>query len=453
MPARDSIQLSHRAETQLIANILAVPDRYYDIATVISPADITDTRIRHVFEAICACASDGQAATVTNTANALKRRRKLAAIGGTSELDALQRSGDSSKVSDLAAIISEQSLRSRLHTAAEHITSIANDATADTDTLRDHTERAVSDALTSAGSSGFNTLSAVMTGVHEEITTPRNSRLVGLSTGFDQFDDITAGLQPGQLVLIAGRPGTGKSVLATQIGRHIAETSGKTVALLSYEMSTTEIGFRLLSAETGIPVTELMRGSVPVDMKQAVASGINHLSGINLLIDDTPPPTLAGARSELRRIARTTQLGAIVVDYLQLMRVDGIRDGRVEEISTISRELKLLSKELSVPVIACSQLNRALESRPNKRPMLSDLRESGSLEQDANIVMFLYREHVYNPSANERDAELIIAKNRNGKAGVTINVYWDGAHVRFTPAPASPVGGPLGYTAGTDTHF
>jgi len=278
----------------------------------------------------------------------------------------------------------------------------------------------------------------------DSLAKAQSSSLVGVSTGMHGLDKITGGLQGGQLVILAARPAMGKSALGVQIARHIAETTQSYVPVLSYEMGTVEIATRMLATATGCDLLRLKGGDLPEGMERKIAVAANELRSLSVLIDDSPPETIGGVRSAMRRLARRGPIGAIVIDYLQLMSGETrfMQDSRNQEVSEISRGLKRLATELNVPIIALSQLNRQLEQRQNKRPGLSDLRESGSLEQDANIVLFLYREHVYNPSVHPEKTELIVAKQRNGPLG-TIRLRFEGSCTRFSEDST-----PFAYTGG-----
>jgi replicative DNA helicase len=267
----------------------------------------------------------------------------------------------------------------------------------------------------------------------EALARARTTVLSGQSTGFEGLDRLTGGLQGGQLVILAARPAMGKSALGVQIARHIAETSGGYVPLLSYEMGNSEITTRMLSTALGYDLLKLRSGDIPAGMERDTAIAAQKMAELSMLIDDNPPETIGGVRSAMRRLARRGPVSAVVIDYLQLMSGESRQssENRTQEVSEISRGLKRLATELNVPVIALSQLNRQLEQRPNKRPSLSDLRESGSLEQDANAVLFLYREHVHNAAADPSAAELIIAKQRNGPLG-TVRLRFDGTCAKFS---------------------
>ena len=248
--------------------------------------------------------------------------------------------------------------------------------------------------------------------------------LTGVNTGFIELNNITNGLQKSELILLAARPAMGKTALALNIAQNAARRE-KSVAVFSLEMSKSQLGMRLLSATSGVEAKKLNSGNLTDSETREVLNAVGFIGELPLYVDDTAGLSVAGLRMKARQFKQEHGLDLIVVDYLQLMQ-STVRDNRVQEISEISRGLKLLARELDVPVLALSQLNRGVEMRADKRPLLSDLRDSGSLEQDADIVMFLYRDEYYNreDETNANIAELIIAKNRNG-ATATIRMYFD----------------------------
>jgi replicative DNA helicase len=294
----------------------------------------------------------------------------------------------------------------------------------------------------------MTTMPQAVANTMKELAKVRTKILLGHSTGLRDLDKITGGLQPGQLFIVAARPGVGKSAFALQIARHVAESTGLLVPFLSYEMSANELTMRMLAGALSYDLHRLRQGELMAGMERDLAVAGERLAGLQILIDDNPPVTIGGVRSLMRRLARRGEIGAIFIDYLQLMEGDGrSRDpNRVQEIAQISRGLKRLATELQVPVVALSQLNRGLENRPNKRPMLSDLRESGSLEQDASIVAFLYRDHLYNPAADPGLAECIIAKQRNGPSGTVMLGYTPACAKFETTDRTDP--GPSGFVQG-----
>ena len=264
--------------------------------------------------------------------------------------------------------------------------------------------------------------------------------VTGLPTGFHDLDEMTAGLQPSDLIILAARPAMGKTTLALNIAEYGALKTKKSVAVFSMEMSASQLAFRLLSSIGRINATRLRTGQLEDEDWSRVNMAIKMLSDVKVFIDDTPALSPDVLRSKARRIKREHDLGLIVVDYLQLMQVPGSAENRTNEISEISRSLKALAMELKVPVIALSQLNRGLESRTDKRPVMSDLRESGAIEQDADIIMFIYRDEYYHKdSADKGLAEVIISKQRNGPTG-TVKLKFFGEYTRFDNLARDSVG-------------
>ncbi|HEX3125101.1 MAG TPA: replicative DNA helicase [Rhodanobacteraceae bacterium] len=255
--------------------------------------------------------------------------------------------------------------------------------------------------------------------------------VTGLATGFADLDEYTAGLQPSDLIIIAARPSMGKTALAVNIAEHAALKTRKAVAIFSMEMSSSQLAFRLISSLGRINQQHLRTGDIQEEEWPRVTSAITLLSDAKIFIDDTPALSPGELRARARRLKREHDLGLIVIDYLQLMAVPGNKENRATEISEISRGLKALAKELNIPVIALSQLNRSLEQRTDKRPVMSDLRESGAIEQDADVILFIYRDEVYDKESPKKGtAEIIIGKQRNGPIGV-VNLTFLGQYTKF----------------------
>jgi len=264
--------------------------------------------------------------------------------------------------------------------------------------------------------------------------------VTGLATGFNDLDEMTAGLQPSDLVIVAARPSMGKTALAVNFAEHAALKSRKAVAIFSMEMSSSQLAFRLISSLGRINQQHLRTGDIQEEEWPRVTSAITLLSDAKIFIDDTPALSPAELRARARRLKREHDLGLIVIDYLQLMQVPGNKENRATEISEISRGLKALAKELNVPVIALSQLNRSLEQRTDKRPMMSDLRESGAIEQDADVILFIYRDEYYNPDSPDKgQAEVIIGKQRNGPTG-SVKLTFLGQYTKFENFAADSYG-------------
>jgi replicative DNA helicase len=255
--------------------------------------------------------------------------------------------------------------------------------------------------------------------------------VTGLATGFTDLDEMTAGLQPSDLIIVAARPSMGKTALAVNMAEHAALKSRKAVAIFSMEMSASQLAFRLISSLGRINQQHLRTGDIQEEEWPRVTSAITLLSDAKIFIDDTPALSPAELRARARRLKREHDLGLIVIDYLQLMAVPGNKENRATEISEISRGLKALAKELNIPVIALSQLNRSLEQRTDKRPVMADLRESGAIEQDADVIVFIYRDEYYNSDSSDKGlAEIIIGKQRNGPTGM-VKLTFLGQYTKF----------------------
>lgn len=280
---------------------------------------------------------------------------------------------------------------------------------------------------------GFRSIKELMTGAMDRVAElfEREEAITGHATGFKDFDEMTSGLQAGDLVIVAGRPSMGKTTFAMNIAEHVAISGKKAVAVFSMEMPGEQLALRMLSSIGRVDQTRVRTGRLDDQDWHRLTSAVGILSQTQIHIDDTPALSPSDLRSRARRLARTCDLGVIVVDYLQLMQVPGTKENRTNEISEISRSLKSIAKELSVPVIALSQLNRSLEQRPNKRPVMSDLRESGAIEQDADLIVFIYRDEVYDKESPQKGmAEIIIGKQRNGPIG-NLFLTFRGQNTRF----------------------
>jgi replicative DNA helicase len=272
-----------------------------------------------------------------------------------------------------------------------------------------------------------------------ELLYEQEGSITGAATGFTDFDALTSGLQPADLIIIAGRPSMGKTTIAMNIAENIAINGGKPVAVFSMEMPGDALAMRMMSSLGRIDQSKVRTGKLEDDEWPRLTSAMNLLAETKLFIDDTPALSPSEVRARARRLVREQgPLGLVVLDYLQLMQSPSSGDNRVNQISDISRSLKALAKELEVPVIALSQLNRNLESRPNKRPIMSDLRESGAIEQDADLIVFVYRDEVYNEDSPDKGtAEVIIGKQRNGPLG-TVRLTFLGQYTRFENFSGNP---------------
>jgi len=426
------------AEAQILAALLTSPATFSDVADLLTPDDFGVPANAMVYEAIITVDAAAKPVDVITVADELRRRKLLTKVGGTGYLHELvERMDVSANAGAHADIIKSKSLLRRLVDTGREIAATALAPEADAADSLELAETKVFELGEARTRSTFVAMPEAVNATLGELAKVRSKLLLGHPTGFAELDALTGGFQGGQLITLAARPGMGKSALGLQFATHIAATTGLMVPFISYEMSMPELTMRMFAAQLGYDLHKLRQGDIPPGLEHDLALAAQALAELPVVIDDNPPPTISGVRSAMRRLARRGQLGAIVIDYLQLMEGDRrFKDlNRTQEVSDISRGLKRLASELNVPVIALSQLNRQLESRPNKRPMLSDLRESGSIEQDSSLVLFLYRDYVYNTLADPKAAEILIAKQRNGPSMVSVFAKWDGASARYLPAP------------------
>jgi replicative DNA helicase len=423
------------AERAVLAAVLSSPAAFDDVISVLSPTDFGDPQCAAVWRAMLSLEASGRPIDAVTVTEELRLSRMLQRAGGEKIVLALaQTAGDTANVAAHAEIVAGKALLRRAVEAGRTIAKTAMQPSADPKEVVEVAEQAAYSIAHQNASSEFVTMAEAVPRLLDEMAKGRSKLLLGHSTGFAELDSLTGGFQGGQLVIVAARPGMGKSSFALQLARHMAETTGMLVPFLSYEMSEQELTLRMLASAMDYDMGKLRAGDLPPGSDRDVAVHLERMAAVPLLIDDNPPPSIGGVRSKLRRLTRRGQIGAIVIDYLQLM--DGERRSRdasrAEEVSEVTRGLKRLASELDVPIIALSQLNRQLEQRGSKRPQLSDLRDSGSLEQDASLVLFIYRESQYNSAADPRSAELIIGKQRNGKSGVSMPLTFNGPSTKFT---------------------
>lgn len=351
----------------------------------------------------------------------------------------------SANIKYYAEIVSEKAVARRLIRLNEEI---ANTCYAGSEKLEDtlaEAEKRVFDLAQRGGGNEFVPIRQVVINVMKKIdaASKTRGRVTGLETGFMDLDYKTSGLQPSDLILVAARPSMGKTAFVLNLAQHMAFKKGHAVAIFSLEMSKEQLVNRMLSLESHVDAQKIRTGRLNDEEWMNLVEGSANIANSKLIIDDTPGITLAALRSKCRKLKMEHDIQIVIIDYLQLMSGGGGRgsDSRQQEISDISRGLKALARELNVPVIALSQLSRAVEQRPDHRPMLSDLRESGAIEQDADVVMFLFREGYYNrdlSEAEQRVAEVIIAKQRNGPIG-TVNLLWIPELTKFTDMDREPV--------------
>lgn len=425
------------AEQSVLGALLIDNQAWDKIADVLVEHDFYRPDHQLLFNAIAALTAKDTPVDVLTLAEYLKANGHLEKVGGDLYLYELANNTPSAvNIVAYANIVRERSvLRQLTHVGGKIADSGFHPDGRDTPVLLDEAESMVfAIAEQTSRQGGPEDIKDLLANAVERIDTLFHSdgAITGVSTGFQDLDELTSGFQPSDMIVIAGRPSMGKTMLGMNIAEHAALKEGKPVLVFSLEMPGEALATRLLSSLGRIDQHRLRTGRLRDEDWPRITSAVSMLSEAKLFIDDTPAISPSELRARARRTAKVHgQLGLIVVDYLQLMQIPGSRENRTLEISEISRSLKSLAKELNVPVVALSQLNRGLEQRPNKRPIMSDLRESGAIEQDADVIAFIYRDEVYNPESQDKGiAEIIIAKQRNGPID-TVRLTFMGKYVRF----------------------
>lgn len=386
-----------------------------------------------IFEAVVALFDGNQPIDAITVADHLRRTAQLDRIGGVGYITALLDGvPTTSNIGYYADIVDETAARRRLMAAGREVGSLAMESARPISEVLDSAEQAIFKVAEKKVGDGLQPLGPILQPTLEKIEElgARGDEITGLPTGFRDLDRMLAGLHPANLFVVAARPSMGKSALALNIAQNVSE-AGHPVAIFTLEMSREEVVQRLLSSMASVDSQKLRTGKLSPELWQKVVRETSRLYQMPLFVDDSPDLTVTAIRAKCRRMSRKTGLGLVVVDYLQLMQGGASQESRQQEIADISRSLKNLARELHVPVIAVSQLNRALEQRENKRPRLGDLRESGAIEQDADIVAFIYRDEYYNPGSDQPGAaEINIAKHRAGAVG-TVMMNFAAEFTRF----------------------
>jgi len=415
---------SLEAEQSLIGGLMLDALAWDKVADVITSDDFYRKDHRLIFTAIANLIESGSPCDVVTVSEHLDSRSELENAGGLEYLATLSNeTAGAANARAYAKILRERATLRALISAGNEIAGSAftNDGRSAAEVLED-AERMVFEIAEqgSRGKKGFRSLKDILPATVDRIDLLHQSDgdITGISTGFAEFDKMTAGLQPGDLVIVAGRPSMGKTTLAVNMAENAAIGSKVPTAIFSMEMPAEQLAFRMISSLGRVDQTHLRTGNFPDEDWSRINTAVQLMSEAPVFIDDTPSLSPSEIRARARRLQREHGLGLVVVDYLQLMQVPGNNENRATEISEISRGLKALAKEMSCPVIALSQLNRGVEQRTDKRPVMSDLRESGAIEQDADIIVFIYREEVYNQDTPRKGiADIAIAKQRNGPIG------------------------------------
>ncbi len=423
---------SLEAEQAVLGSILIDPACMDKMAGIITKDDFYLTEHAEIYAAMQAMYMTSKNIDVVTLINELVTLGTYDEAGGREYLKLVAEAvPTSANAADYAQIIQDKAILRQLIEAGETITESAYAGDDTVPNLVEHAENLVFRIAEKRENKNFvhirDALVQVYAHLKELKEDPEGSR--GMPTGYTKLDDVIVGMGNADLVLIGARPGMGKTSFAMNIATAAAERTKKVVAVFNLEMSAVQLANRMVSSEAQIDSYKLRSGQLEESDWEALAYASTRLSEMEILIDDTPGITVTGMKSKLRRVKN---LGLIVIDYLQLMQGDSHNDNRVQEVGEISRNLKLLAKELGVPVICCAQLSRGPENRPDKRPMLSDLRDSGAIEQDADIVLFLYRDEYYKDETPEQSvAEVIIAKNRHGSLE-KVKLGWIGRFTKFT---------------------
>ncbi|MDC9725718.1 MAG: replicative DNA helicase [Gammaproteobacteria bacterium] len=428
---------SIEAEQSVLGGLLLDNESWDKIADVVVEQDFYRRDHRLIFNAIVQLIEQSIPVDVVTLAEWHDKYGELEHVGELAYLGLLARNTPSAaNIHAYAVIVRERSVMRQLISVGTSISNSAyNPEGQSSADILDSAEKLVFEIAEKGAkrAGGFVQVKDVLGKVVDRIDTlfESDSPVTGLSTGFTDFDTQTSGLQPADLVIVAGRPSMGKTTFAMNLAENAAIKSNEPVAVFSMEMPADALAMRMLSSLGQIDQHRLRTGQLNDDDWPRLTSGVSILNEAPLYIDDTPALTVTELRARARRLKSKGGLSLIVIDYIQLMQGSGKGENRTTEVSEISRSLKALAKELDVPVVALSQLNRSLEQRPNKRPVMSDLRESGAIEQDADLIVFIYRDEVYNEDSPEKGkAEIIIAKQRNGPIG-TVALTFQGKYTRF----------------------
>ena len=424
------------AEASVLGGILLENEAINRVLEIIAPVDFYRESHRKIFRAMLELTDRSEPADLITLSELLKGKGELEAVGGSTYLASLaDQVPTAANIAHYARIIREKAILRQLITSATEIATRGFEEQGNVDEFLDAAEKVIFDiaekkikaSFVSVGDMIKDTLKAV------ERLYERKELVTGVPTGFKDFDKLTAGLQPSELIIVAGRPSMGKTAFALNIAANAALNAGIGVAVFSLEMAREQLVLRMLCSEARVDNSKVRAGYLGERDFPKLANAAGKLHEALIYVDDTPAISVLELRAKTRRLIRDRdkKVGLVIVDYLQLMRGMGNASNREQEISEISRSLKALAKELRVPVIALSQLNRRVEDRGDRRPMMADLRESGAIEQDADVIAFIYRDEVYNTKSSDKGiAEIIVAKQRNGPIG-TVNLAFLNEYTRF----------------------
>ena len=411
------------AEQSVLGTILLKDQSLGTVLEILVPDNFYRQTHKLIFEAMIQLFEKNEPQDLITVTNQLKNNNKLDEIGGAVYLAMLTSMVPvTANLAHYARIIHQKAILRNLISVNTEIASRCYDEQGDIDTLVDEAEQAIFEIASSKSSQGFTSMSQAIPAAFKTIEKlyERKELITGVATGYAEMDKMTSGLQPSDLIILAARPSMGKTALAMNIAQHAALVDKVGVGIFSLEMSHEQLIMRLLCSVGRIDSQKIRTGKLHPEDWPKLSRAVGMLENAPIYIDDTPNISVLEMRAKVRRLAAQHNIGMILVDYLQLMRGRNSSENRTQEISEISRALKAMAKELKIPVLALSQLNRGLENRTDKRPMMSDLRESGAIEQDADVICFIYRDEVYNKGEDNPEkgsAEIIIGKQRNGPTG------------------------------------
>ncbi|MBQ7050061.1 MAG: replicative DNA helicase [Firmicutes bacterium] len=427
---------SEEAEQSVIGSILIDHDAVGVAAENLKPEDFYNLRHKEIFEAILDLYHAGRAVDLVTLKSQLEQRGKLEAAGDMKYLSQVATAVPNSvHIRQYVKIVKDKALYRRFIQLGNQVLQQSFTTETPIEQLSESVEKQVFSILQNRGSQDFSHIKDVLMESFDDIEkiAANGGTVAGISTGFVDLDQKTAGLHPSDLVIVGARPAMGKTAFGLNLVQNAAVKGGKTCAVFNLEMSKKQIVNRMLACEAGVSMEHIRSGNMTDQDWEKLVEALGPLSEAPIYIDDTGGITFSEVRSKCRKLKIEHGLDLVMIDYLQLMSGSGrAGDNRQQEISEISRGLKMMARELDVPVIALSQLSRTLESRADHRPMMSDLRESGAIEQDADVIIFLYRDEYYHPDSEDKNiAEIIIGKQRNGPVG-TVKLRYDGEYTRFS---------------------
>lgn len=419
------------AEQCILGGILIEDQALLKVIEFLRPEDFYKEAHSIIYDAILDLFNRNEPQDLVTVHNALKAKGKLEAVGGAAYLAEITETMPvAANIGYYGKIVWDKAVLRKLIQKASDISTLCYEEAGEVDEVLESAEASIFEISQAKISQAFHPLKSILRDSIKKVEDlyERKELITGVPTGFTELDRLTAGFQPSDLIILAGRPSMGKTAFALNIAQHAAIDNSICVAIFSLEMSKDQLALRMLCSEARVNAQKVRTGFLSERDWPKLINAVGHLSEAPVFIDDTPALSVMEIRAKARRLKSKHDLGLLLVDYMQLMRGRGRNESREQEISEISRSLKAMAKELNVPVVALSQLNRKVEDRPNKRPQMADLRESGAIEQDADVIAFIFRDEVYNRSEdnpNRGMAEIIVAKQRNGPIGIVKLAFVD----------------------------